>query len=1055
MLNSTLWTKNGWLRTLTLVVLSLALCGPAFAQQGRQVSGTVVDQAGEPLVGVNVLEQGTQNLTITDLDGKYTIRLTTADPELVFTYIGFETQNIKPGTRTTVNVTLSEDSTLLEDVVVIGYGTARKKDLTGAISSVQAENLEAEVPKSVEDLIRAAAPGLYIPMSTNISGGGVNIQVRGRNTLTAASTPLIVVDGVIYNGNLNDINPMDIQTVDVLKDASSVAVYGSKAASGVIAVTTKKGRPNESRPQITFNANVGLATAANIVPVYDELEFLDFRRDYFEGAMDAASFAAKPQYYRDPRTLNGVTQLDWYNFGLADDAKVTTLPSEHDLVAQWLTRLNLKSIEQDNYFANKLTNWDDQIFQVGLQQDYTVGIQHRTDRMTYYWSMGYADREGQIVGDRFRNIRSRLNADTKVTDWLNVGMNMSFGNRIGGAVTAGTNARTYLSPYAEYTTDPTSQYYIYPSGQAETGSAPQYQFPYIDRYERTNMLNGSIYAKLTLPFDITFTSTFSPDWQWRLYANHQKSENPAWTHGGSSERTSSRRYFWQLDNVLNWNHSFNRDHRVEVTLLQNAEKRQNWSETMRASSYSPLDALGWHRMQSGTVSSVETNDTYMTGDALMARLFYSYKDRIMVTASVRRDGNSAFGQKNPRSTFPALALGWVFSDYDFFKPVSSWWNYGKLRLSWGINGNSAIGQYAALAQLTSSLVVAIDKGGTPSNASQIYINTMANSGLQWERTESVNAGLDLQFLGGRIKPTIDVYRSVTSNLLVSRRLPTITGYSSVMANLGKLRNFGFELGVVATAVQKPNFKWETTVNFSFNRRKLLSLYGDMEDVLDANGNVIGQKEMDDPDNGWFIGRDPDQIWNYEMDGVWQLGEEEEAAKYGNLPGDFKYKDQDGDGNLNNADKVFQGYTTPRYHVNWRNNFTFFKNWTLSMLTYAQIGQWNSFNKAANYINMTDRISGYDLPRWTPDNPTNDWGRIMSNNLGTHYINKTFVRVESFTLTYAMPKSVSDKLHVKNTRISVSVRNPFYWAPYWHWTYGDPEGGDYTFRTYNIGINFTL
>lgn len=1046
-------TNNGFVRHLSCLILFLALGATALAQNALEVSGTVKDANGEPLTGVNILEKGTLNGTMTDLDGNYAIKLTTEDPELVFSFIGFTTQNIKPAGRSTLNVVMKEDDTVLEDVVVIGYGTARKKDLTGAIASVQTEALEAEVPKSFEDLVRAAAPGLYIPMSTNISGGGVNMQIRGKNTLSAASTPLLVVDGVIYNGELNDINPMDIKSVDVLKDASSVAVYGSKAASGVIAVTTKKGTASaEQRPTITFNANIGLAQAANIVKVYDGPGFVSYRQDYFEATQSEADRIAKPQYFQDPRTLNGVSQLDWYNY--SQSVPATSLPSEEMLVRQWLTRLNFQTIEQDNYLAGKTVNWDDYIFQTGLQQDYTVGIQHRTERMSYYWSLGYADREGQIIGDRFQNVRSRINTDTKVTDWLNVGMNMQFSNRMGGTVSARTGARTMFGPYAEYTTDKDSPYAQYPSGITEAGVSPQWEFDYIDRFQRMNGLSGSVYAKFSLPFGITFTSTFSPDWGWTFYGNHNSATNPSWSAtGGSATRTSTRRYFWQLDNVLNWNKTFGRDHRVEVTLLQNAEKRQNWSETLTSENYSPLDVLGWHSMQSGAVQKIETNDTYMTGDALMARLFYTYKERIMLTASIRRDGNSAFGVQNPRSTFPALALGWVLTDYDFMKPLTKVMNYGKLRLSWGINGNSAISQYAALASLTSSQVPFVTPTGTAYTFSQIYISQMANSGLKWERTESYNLGLDLQFLDGRIKPTFDAYMSTTTNLLVDRSLPSITGYSKVQDNLGKLRNVGFEMGLNAEVIRKENFRWESVLNFSFNRRKLLSLYGDMEDILDDNGNVIGQKEKDDPDHGWFIGRDPDQIWDYEMDGVWQLGQEEEAKQYGLLPGDFRYVDQDKDGSLSSADKVFQGYKTPRYYINWRNNFTFHKNLTLSILSYAQIGQWNTFNKAANYINMADRITGYDLPRWSVNNPINDFARINSTNLGTHYLNKTFLRIESATLTYSLPKKLSDAIHVRNARVSLSVRNPFYYAPHWRW--GDPEGGDYTFRTYNLGINFTL
>ena len=545
---------------------------------------------------------------------------------------------------------------------------------------------------------------------------------------------------------------------------------------------------------------------------------------------------------------------------------------------------------------------------------------------------------------------------------------------------------------------------------------------------------------------------FTPTYKWYEYYNHQSSEHPEWSgKGGETERTNQKTFGWLLDNIVRWKMEFGKDHRVEATFLANAEKEQYWSTTANNYQYTPSDVLSYHNIGAGTVPTVSSNDTYRTGDALMGRLFYSFKDRYMLTASVRRDGYSAFGQRNPRATFPAVALGWVFTSEKFMEKTQSWLNYGKLRLSWGENGNRDIGQYEALASLNSSLHPYIDQNGNIYLTSQIYVNRMANANLKWERTASYNIGLDFALLNDRLRGSVETYVSETQDLLVDRSLPSILGFSSVKANLGKLGNKGFELSLNGDVITGRDFNWTSSGTFSFNRRKLKKLYGDMEDILDENGNVIGQKEVDDSSNGWFIGHDPDQIWNYEGDGVWQLGEEEEAAKYGCKPGDFKYIDQNNDGVMDNDDKVFQGYTTPRFYWSWRNEFTY-KDFSLSFMMYSQIGQYGTFNRAANTGGMYDRYTIMDIPRWTVDNPTNDYARIGSYNRGNHYVKKSFARMENITLSYNVPKSFLKKFSVQNMRLSVSARNPFVITG---WDFGDVEGGDYTMKSYNLSVNFTL
>ncbi|MDY3070408.1 MAG: SusC/RagA family TonB-linked outer membrane protein [Parabacteroides sp.] len=1026
---------------LCLITLS------SFAQK-KMITGMVKDQSGEVLIGVNVSEKGTKNGTITDMNGQYSIEVENGQSVLLFSYIGYLSQQISVSDRNEIIITMEEDTEELEEVVVIGYGTAKKKDLTGAISSIKTEQLAAESPNSIQDLMRANSPGLNIGLSTGAMDES-SLQVRGKNTLKAGSAPLLVLDGVIYEGELSDINPSDIEAIDVLKDASSAAVYGAKAANGVVVITTKKGKAG--KPVINFNTNIGFVQVANQREILDADGFVKYRQDY-EMTRNSTEYLNKyPEIFTDPRKLQNVDQLTWYNYTQNTPVESVT---EEQLLRAWLARLDFKAPEIDNYLAGNITNWDDLVFQTGLQQNYTASISNRTDDMSYYWSLGYNDNEGIVTGDRFTNFRTRLNLESKITKFLTVGLNSSFSSRNQGFQACDWGQMVRISPFGSNNIDDLdSPYRRLPTGD-RTPVNPFYDNLYRDKKKMYHNLNANIYAKVSLPFGIEYQLNFIPYYQWYEDFLHESSESEEWANkGGHSVRTTQKIFNWQLDNIFRWRKEFANKHTLEATFLINAEKGQRWKQTAEASNYSPSDVLGYHRLQAGTVPLVSSEDTYKTGDALMGRLFYSYKNKYMITGSVRRDGYSAFGQMHPRAVFPAVAAGWTFSSEKFMEKASSWLNYGKLRLSWGQNGNRDIGQYEALSDLTSGLHPYIDENGNVYTSSQLYVNRMANAALRWERTSSFNVGLDYSVFNDIISGSFEFYKSKTNDLLVDRVLPTVTGFNSVAANLGEIQNKGFELSINANIIRKEDFSWRASGNFSLNRRKITHLYGEMVDVVDENGNVIGQREADDIKNKWFIGHDSEQIWDYVRDGVWQENEAEEAAKYGCQPGDFKYLDLNKDGVMTDDDKVFQKNKTPRFYWTLRNEFTFWKNLSLSFMLYSQWGHYGTFNNAANAANFPDRCSDYVQPYWTPDNPINDFARIGSKNIGNYYLNKSFIRLDNITVSYNVPKNFLKKYSIQGMRLSMSIRNVAVFSP--DWKYWDPETGKPTPRTFNLGINFTL
>lgn len=1032
-----------WIKCVCMATLILAWLAPACIAQSNEgmLRGTVIDKDGAALIGVTVMViDGSKSQvagTVSDMNGLFEIQglQTGALYDIRFTYVGFQAKEelnflVKKDDKNSLLIRMTEEVAGLDELVVVGYGTQKKRDLTGAVSQVSTTRLDNENPQTVQDILRGNIAGLNVGLSTSAKGGG-SLLVRGTNSLNAGSTPLIVLDGAIYYGELSDVNPNDIETIDVLKDASSAAVFGAKAASGVILITTKKGK--KGKPQININSNFGIAEPSRNEKVWGANEFLDWRGE----VMKNINSSYKPYQFSNPANLPAEVSLNQW---LAYDG------SSGDATTVWLQRLGLQPIEIENYKAGKSVDWSRQIFQKGLRQDHTVSLSGKKDEFSYYMSLGYLSNEGILQGDMFKTVRGRLNLEGKINKFLTVGTNLQFSDRDESQVPVDWSLLQRLSPWgSEYDAD--GNYVFNPNGDANGGRHPHYDRSFIDRKKKYNTLNTTVFASVNLPLGINYRMNFTPRYEFYDYFNHNSSKHADWTAiGGTAQREHAKTLYWQVDNIFTWSKTINKVHQVDATFLVNAEKYQRWSDNMNAQGFLPSDVLGYHNIGTGILPVIASNDEVSTGDGLMARGFYSYKDRYMITLSARRDGYSAFGQKNPRAIFSSAALGWVFTDEKFVQ--IPWLNYGKLRLSWGSNGNRDIGRYVALSDLSTGKYIYQRQDGTAYQVNQLYVNRMQNNNLKWERTTSLNVGADFGIFGNKINGSLEVYKSFTTDLLVQRSLPDFLGFSYVWDNLGEVQNKGFEATINSVNINHDKFTWKTTATFQLNRNEIKHLYGD----VDENG-----KEIDDIPNRWFIGHSIDEIWNYQVDGIWQTNEKEQAAKYGVRPGDFKIKDVDGDGKYTDADKDFQGWANPRFRWTLRNEVKVFNCLDIAVGIYSYWGHKSSFNRMKNRDGFLDRTTSYKLPYWTEENPNNEWARLYSSEGGASgfsvYRDRSFIRFDNISVGYTVPASLVRKANIEKLKFFGAVKNAGYYAP--KWNFFDAEADGAAPRIYTLGIDITL
>lgn len=964
-----------------------------YAPLANIVKGKITNSRGEPLVGVSVTVQGSTIGTSTDENGSYSIDVQ-AHGTLVFSFVGFATREIAVNGRTSVDLILQESVSSLEQVVVVGYGTQKRSDLTGSIASVSKERLSELPVTNVMQAIQGSVAGVNITQGSSVPGASSSAIVRGAGSLAATTDPYIIVDGAPFvGGSLNDINPSDIASVDILKDVSSTAVYGSRGANGVILITTKRGKSGKA--SIAYNVYTGVESYSHkVIP------------------MNAAEYVQK---FADYKTQAGITNTQ-------------VLPN---------------AFEQANFAAGITTDWLNKISRQGLITDHTLSISGGNKDVKYYVSGDYLKESGVIKGYQFHRASIRSNIDANITDYLTAGVDLAITSNNYDGGRASLIAATQTSPYGTYTNSDGS-YTIYPMFGELLYTSPMLGLT-TTRNDRTKNINANAYAELKpgfikgLKYRMNVTLNYVPT----LYQSYLG--RPAGNLIGLAQVRNSETKYWIIDNILTYEKDWGKSH-ANVTALYSAQQTNFNSDSVSASGFIN-DVLKFNNLSSATSTAAASYAYQTNGISQMIRLNYTYDSRYLFTATARRDGYSAFGSAtNKYGIFPSAAVGWNISNEEFMKNQKLFNNL-KLRFSYGLSGNQGIPAYGSISTFSS---VASPYNGLSTIG--FIANVLGNNDLKWESTYGANLGIDFSIMENKISGSIEGYSTKSKDLLVFRSLPTATGYTKVLDNLGRVANSGIEISLRSENLNIGNFRWETTLNFSSNRNKIIDLYGD------------GKSDIG---NQWFIGKPINVIYDYKLQGIWQIGESSASQDPTAKPGDLKFADVNGSKTITADDKVILGQTAPKWAGGITNTFHY-KNFHLNIFVQTVQG----VTKNNSMLDFRDLAGRQNLPSgigyWTATNSSESRPSLVYNNsrLYGYAADASYTRVKDVTLSYVLPKNVLDKIKLGGATFYLSGRNLITWTKWVGW---DPEAdfdrasnavatpnSSYPLvRTIIIGANITL
>ena len=959
--------KTGWAICLFLSIFTLS----SFGQQS--VTGKITsseDSQGIP--GVSVAVKGTTKGATSDANGNYKI-VADAKAKLTFSAIGFVSQEVEVGSRTVIDLKMVIDIQSLSEVVVVGYGTQKKSQMTGAISSISAKDI-AELPvTNARQALQGRAAGVEVSQAGSKPGAGPQIRIRGRRSFNASNDPLYVVDGIPLSGGIDDINPNDITSMEVLKDASSTAIYGSRGANGVVLITTKRGKPGKT--QISIDSYIGSNDVLNKVGVMNGSQFADYKRE---------SRRAVGQYPLGAATADA-------------DAKI------------------FETVELESIKLGRSTDYIDAMLRSGAIQNYQIGVSGGTEKTTFNISGNFFQDIGIVKKQDFSRGTFRINLDHKINDKLRIGMsslavysmrNGEFYNPLGGAMQENPLGKPYddqgnlifLPTLDGLRTNPLSE--IVDGAQ-------------VDETKRYRIFN-SLFGEWDILNGLKYRVNFGPDFTMARNGRFTGAFTNARRGGASTGSVEEQFVFnYTLENIITYNKKINQLHNIGITALQSIQRDRDDRTSISVLGI-PAETQSYFRLgDASQITEANTNLIEWTLLSYMGRINYDFKEKYLLTATLRVDGSSRFGTNTKYGYFPSVALGWNISEEPFLKSVKAI-DQLKLRLSYGAVGNQGINPYQTQALLGRT---AYSWDNTPAYGYRPA--TIGNPDLRWETSTTQNAGLDFSLFNGRIAGSVEYYVTNTTDLLAPQPLPTSRGFGGYITNIGQTRNKGIELTIGSVNVDSKGFKWTTDFIFNRNRESIIEL---------ANGKV------DDVASGRFIGQPLTVFFDYKKVGIWQTNEADLAAKFGDKVGQVKIEDFNLDGKINADDRQILGSAVPDFTLGITNRFTF-KGFDLSFFVFGRFGQMIRSRFHTDQNSLAGRYNNLNIDYWTPNNPTNEFPQPVVTqefpkfNSALQYFNGSFIKIRNINIGYNVPESFASKLKMDGLRIYASIQQPFIFSEY--------------------------
>ncbi len=1016
--NSILALVGKVLKKISIFSICLALWTPVLAGNNPAakllITGKVTDgSTNEPLPGVNVVIEGTTVGTVTNAEGNYTIDVPKDDAVLVFSYVGYNLEKVPVTGKTVIDVKLTTDPRKLDEVVVVGYGTQKKTDITGAISSISEKSLKEVPVTNAAQMLQGRAAGVYVVAADNKPGAGVSVQIRGRRSFNAGNDPLYVVDGIPLSGGLNDINPSDIESMDILKDASATAIYGSRGANGVVIISTKRGKTG--KPSVSYDAYYGVSKIMRYADVMNGQQFAEYKRESRRAVINTAT--GRPQYDdTDPQA----------------DSKL------------------FEAVELESIAQGRSTDWQRLMVKNGSMQNHSISILGGTQDTKYNVALGYFQDKGLIPGQDFTRYTSRINIDQNIGQRFKVGTSTlaAYSERNGedlnpygqssdfGALTENPLGRAY---------DDNGQLIFLPTSDGLRSNPLSELVPgAVINKRKTFRLLSNLYGEAQLAEGLRFRMNFAPD----LVENKKGDFRGSVTNfrrlgppAASTNNDFTLAYTWE--NILTYKKKLGSTHSLDFTGLYSLQTRQYEQSSINVTGL-PVESVEYYNL--GAASTISgTNSAYEKWAILsyMARVNYGFDNRFLLTLTGRADGSSKFAPGKKWGYFPSAAVGWNVSNESFMAGNKLFSNL-KVRASYGATGNEGILPYQTNGLLTRTQY---DFDGTA--AFGYRPSSIRNTDLRWETTTTFNAGIDFGLFNNRITGSLEVYQSKTTDLLLPKLLPITSGFTSIISNVGSKRNRGVEFSVSTlniTSTKSDGFEWSTDLNLFANKEEILEL---------------SQGKVDDIGNLRFIGQPAVVYYDFVKTGIWQLGEDSQAKQFGSIVGAIKVQDVNGNGTIDPADRQILGSDVPKLAGGMTHRVSY-KGFDLSVVVFSRFGSMirSPFHGASRFL--SGRVNQYNIDYWTKSNPTNAYPQPNANQeqpiYGStlSYFDGSFTKVRNIALGYNFGSALVGKLRMQSFRLYLSAQNPFVFSPYTSKYNGiDPEFPTTSTppaRTFLLGLN---